>query len=884
AHVPPSHHNSRKPSPLSPQSNFILPWWQSRANQKQAAIELQNITTSEQILRFLLISEMSKSEFDVYCDADTGKSSTRAPNPRFKKTLVNEKGTMRKNTNDMEVHSIKYLDKIKSKAQNPAQVSFGRKPLSDVSNTRGSISTRQRFNDSKTGRKASTLSSTMAASHISGKAFVGTQAFCTRGIGKSYSLKTESIRGSKASSSEHNNKGRLSESLSTDSRQVLVQICLAFALYMHKWKTVSEHAMQTRLETFISFAGLCIKIDIFVRLIFILLVLHERKSLPILRKVNLGYVVGEDWKANSGKKGGKCGLPIGRKGLSSVKCGGRSLLRNPATDGFSTLAQRIPPKSDSAESSIKLVEGKLITKPCQDASNIPTLKKVADQRYAEGMIAKQQRRETSQTDHVQVRIKSRKPIEATRKSLPVLKQVNLMGASQLKETAEKSGNVNTKIYKKMCPPISNARSHLWRKRASDGFVSMASRSQVKVDARYLMRKSVKPIMKAEVKISNRPDTSSSNKPISVVAISKNEEANTSSLSQTTACEHSEKGFPYEKCNLDTRSSHSSSRRKSNRRRSYTSLLMASSKILEEQGEPMKLERLPSIDDKCNHLEVAEYVDEIYFYYWVTEAQNPSLENYMVIQTDITPQMRGILINWLIEVHFKFDLMQETLYLLVTLLDQYLSMVAVKKNELQLVGLTTLLLASKYEDGWPPKVMDLISISAESYTRNQMLKMNYSFSVATNLSFLLGSKNVLHGFIQENVILKRLKFRLNTPTPYVFMLRFLKAAQLDTKHKHLALYLLELCLVEYEALKFKPSLLSACAIYVARCTLQLAPAWTSLLSRHTHYEEPKLREGAEMILGFQRVAGTGLLNVTYEKYLNADLSCVAKIRPLDRLPL
>lgn len=57
----------------------------------------------------------------------------------------------------------------------------------------------------------------------------------------------------------------------------------------------------------------------------------------------------------------------------------------------------------------------------------------------------------------------------------------------------------------------------------------------------------------------------------------------------------------------------------------------------------------------------------------------------------------------IQVHQKFDLMQETLYLMVTLLDKYLSVVSIKKNEMQLVGLTSLLLASKYEDFWHPKV-------------------------------------------------------------------------------------------------------------------------------------------------------------------------------------
>ncbi|KAH9677029.1 2-dehydro-3-deoxyphosphooctonate aldolase 1 [Citrus sinensis] len=75
-------------------------------------------------------------------------------------------------------------------------------------------------------------------------------------------------------------------------------------------------------------------------------------------------------------------------------------------------------------------------------------------------------------------------------------------------------------------------------------------------------------------------------------------------------------------------------------------------------------------------------------------------------------------------------------------------------------------------------------------------------------------------IAEKLMLKKLKFRLNVPTPYVFMLRFLKAAQSDTKLEHLAFYLIELSLVQYEALKFKPSLLCASAIYVARCTLQM----------------------------------------------------------------
>uniref|UniRef100_A0A251V2K4 Putative cyclin-like protein n=1 Tax=Helianthus annuus TaxID=4232 RepID=A0A251V2K4_HELAN len=135
----------------------------------------------------------------------------------------------------------------------------------------------------------------------------------------------------------------------------------------------------------------------------------------------------------------------------------------------------------------------------------------------------------------------------------------------------------------------------------------------------------------------------------------------------------------------------------------------------------------------------------------TQAQNRPWE----IQIDITPQMRGILINWLIEVHLKFDLMQDTLYLMVTLLDFYLSVVVIRKTDMQSVGLTSLLLSSKYEDIWHPKVMELISISAETYTREQMLGL-------------------------ETKILKTLNFCLNLPTPYVFVLRFLRELHKEAK--------------------------------------------------------------------------------------------------------
>jgi cyclin B len=44
-------------------------------------------------------------------------------------------------------------------------------------------------------------------------------------------------------------------------------------------------------------------------------------------------------------------------------------------------------------------------------------------------------------------------------------------------------------------------------------------------------------------------------------------------------------------------------------------------------------------------------------------------------------MRAILIDWLVEVHLKFKLVPETLYLTVNLIDRYLELVVVNREKL-----------------------------------------------------------------------------------------------------------------------------------------------------------------------------------------------------------
>lgn len=77
------------------------------------------------------------------------------------------------------------------------------------------------------------------------------------------------------------------------------------------------------------------------------------------------------------------------------------------------------------------------------------------------------------------------------------------------------------------------------------------------------------------------------------------------------------------------------------------------------------------DDHDNPQLVSEYVNDIYTYLRHLEVRYPIRAQHLVSQTEITGRMRAILIDWLVQVHQRFHLLQETLYLTVAIIDRYL---------------------------------------------------------------------------------------------------------------------------------------------------------------------------------------------------------------------
>ena len=117
--------------------------------------------------------------------------------------------------------------------------------------------------------------------------------------------------------------------------------------------------------------------------------------------------------------------------------------------------------------------------------------------------------------------------------------------------------------------------------------------------------------------------------------------------------------------------------------------------------------------------VTSYVQDMYHHFRSKEATTSVRPTFMECQPHINERMRSILVDWLVEVHLKFKLVPETLYLTINLIDRYLEIKEVSRPKLQLVGVTSLLIASKYEEIYPPELRDLVYICDRAYTRSEV---------------------------------------------------------------------------------------------------------------------------------------------------------------------
>ena len=196
--------------------------------------------------------------------------------------------------------------------------------------------------------------------------------------------------------------------------------------------------------------------------------------------------------------------------------------------------------------------------------------------------------------------------------------------------------------------------------------------------------------------------------------------------------------------------------------------------------------------KVNNVQIPkDYLNIIYYNLLIEEEKgiNPMPDyTYLTRQNEINEKMRSILIDWLIDVHFKFGFTDETLFMTISIIDRYLSISQITRANFQLLGITALMIACKHEEIDLPKIDDFIYITDNAYVKSEVIKMEFD-------------------------VLSKLNFAFLYPSPIKFFEYLSFHFNFEKKHHMMGKYLMETFLLDVKNAKYKPSIISCACTYI-----------------------------------------------------------------------
>ncbi|KAI4598348.1 G2/mitotic-specific cyclin [Pestalotiopsis sp. 9143b] len=243
------------------------------------------------------------------------------------------------------------------------------------------------------------------------------------------------------------------------------------------------------------------------------------------------------------------------------------------------------------------------------------------------------------------------------------------------------------------------------------------------------------------------------------------------------------------------------------------------------------------EDLDDPLMAAEYANEIFEYLRDLECESVPNPKYMEHQDDLEWKTRGILIDWLIEVHTRFHLLPETLFLAINIIDRFLSEKVVQLDRLQLVGITAMFIASKYEEVLSPHVANFVHVADDGFSEQEILSA-------------------------ERFVLSTLDFNLSYPNPMNFLRRISKADNYDIQSRTIGKYLMEISLVDHRFMSYRSSHIAAAAMYLSRLILDRGP-WDETLSYYAGYTEDEIEPVVTLMIDY--LARPVIHEAFYKKY-------------------
>lgn len=253
---------------------------------------------------------------------------------------------------------------------------------------------------------------------------------------------------------------------------------------------------------------------------------------------------------------------------------------------------------------------------------------------------------------------------------------------------------------------------------------------------------------------------------------------------------------------------------------------------------------------------SEYAMDI-FYYYKNREEVFRVPDYISTQPDITKLMRAILVDWLVEVQESFELNHETLYTAVKILDSYMSKKVVSKDDLQLIGATSCLIACKTDERIPPCLDDFVYVCDDAYTRQQIKA-------------------------KEREVLETVGFDVGYPLSYRFVRRYGRVCKSSMSILTYARYVLETALLEYKFnVEVSESKLAAAALVLALKVNNIEGTWVNTLAFYSGYTPKDLNDLVQSLLQMLHQYPKENLKTVRQKYSHRVFHEVALI-PLPKV--
>lgn len=208
---------------------------------------------------------------------------------------------------------------------------------------------------------------------------------------------------------------------------------------------------------------------------------------------------------------------------------------------------------------------------------------------------------------------------------------------------------------------------------------------------------------------------------------------------------------------------------------------------------------------------------------------------------INARNRGIIFQWLVKNNHKWKLNDDTIFMAMNILDRYISKYKVENSEFQLVAISSYLIASKYEDIYPPYIDELSQICNFIYTNDDIIRKEYEILSGLNFDILYNSSYKFLTFLHSI------------------------ADKENMQLFYLAQFILELSLENIEILEYSQSKRACAALFLAKKIMQINRSWNDLRFYYDYNENEIKTIQKKMIILLNNVIKNKTKNSVFEKF-------------------